>query len=332
MDSDYRKDRNKSDSIPVGEKMEFSHKSVLLKETIESLQVKADGIYLDGTLGGAGHSFEIAKQLNENGHLYGVDQDGDAICAATKRLEPFADRVTVIRNNYRNAVSELKELGVSGVDGILLDLGVSSYQLDTPERGFSYKVDTPLDMRMDTRQSLSAKEIVNEYDEMKLFRVIRDYGEDKFAKNIAKHIVRARNEKPIETTFELNEIIKAAIPAKMRAEGGHPSKRTFQAIRIECNKELDVLSQSLEEMIDFLNPLGRFAVITFHSLEDRIVKNCFRDAQNPCICPPELPICMCGRKSKGTVITRKPILPAEEELLENARAKSAKLRVFEKKK
>lgn len=312
------------------ERMEFAHISVLLNETIDALNVKPNGSYLDGTLGGAGHSSEIAKKLAGDGHLYGVDQDGDAIKAATKRLEPYMDRVTIIRNNYCNAVEELKQRGVTGVDGILLDLGVSSYQLDTAERGFSYKVDTPLDMRMDTRQALSAREIVNDYDEMELFRVIRDYGEDKFAKNIAKHIVRARNEKPIETTFQLNEIIKAAIPAKMRAEGGHPSKRTFQAIRIECNKELEVLENSLDNMIDFLNPGGRLAIITFQSLEDRIVKNSFRKAQNPCTCPPEFPMCVCGKKSRGTVVTRKPILPSEEELASNARSKSAKLRVFEK--
>ena len=310
--------------------MEFNHKSVLLNETIKSLNIRPEGSYLDGTLGGAGHSLEIVKQLSGEGHLYGVDQDGDAIEVATSRLEPYQDRVTIIRSNYCNAVEQLKSRGVSGLDGILLDLGVSSYQLDTEQRGFSYKTDTSLDMRMDTRQSLSAKEIVNEYDEMELFRVIRDYGEDKFAKNIAKHIVRARAEKPIETTFELNEIIKAAIPAKMRAEGGHPSKRTFQALRIECNKELEVLENSLEGMIDFLNPGGRIAIITFQSLEDRIVKNCFRNAQNPCICPPSFPVCVCGRKSKGMVVTRKPILPSEEEMELNSRSKSAKLRVFEK--
>lgn len=310
--------------------MEFHHKSVLLNETIESLKVRPEGSYLDGTLGGAGHSLEIVKKLSGKGHLYGVDQDGDAIEAAAKRLESYQDRVTIIRTNYCNAVEELKHRGVGGLDGILLDLGVSSYQLDSEQRGFSYKTDTSLDMRMDTRQSLSAKEIVNEYDEMELFRVIRDYGEDKFAKNIAKHIVRARAEKPIETTFELNEIIKAAIPAKMRAEGGHPSKRTFQALRIECNKELEVLENSLEYMIDFLNPGGRIAIITFQSLEDRIVKNCFRKAQNPCNCPPDFPVCVCGRKSKGMVVTRKPILPSEEEMELNSRSKSAKLRVFEK--
>ena len=310
--------------------MEFNHKSVLLNETIEALNIRPEGSYLDGTLGGAGHSLEIVKQLSGEGHLYGVDQDGDAIEVATSRLEPYQDRVTIIRSNYCNAVEQLKSNGVSGLDGILLDLGVSSYQLDTEERGFSYKTDTSLDMRMDTRQSLSAKEIVNEYDEMELFRVIRDYGEDKFAKNIAKHIVRARAEKPIETTFELNEIIKAAIPAKMRQEGGHPSKRTFQALRIECNKELEVLENSLEGMIDFLNPGGRIAIITFQSLEDRIVKNCFRKAQTPCTCPPNFPVCVCGKKSKGTVVTRKPILPSEEEMELNSRSKSAKLRVFEK--
>lgn len=310
--------------------MEFNHKSVLLNETIEALNIRPEGSYLDGTLGGAGHSLEIVKQLSGEGHLYGVDQDGDAIEVATSRLEPYQDRVTIIRSNYCNAVEQLKSSGVSGLDGILLDLGVSSYQLDTEERGFSYKTDTSLDMRMDTRQSLSAKEIVNEYDEMELFRVIRDYGEDKFAKNIAKHIVRARAEKPIETTFELNEIIKAAIPAKMRQEGGHPSKRTFQALRIECNKELEVLENSLEGMIDFLNPGGRIAIITFQSLEDRIVKNCFRKAQTPCTCPPNFPVCVCGKKSKGTVVTRKPILPSEEEMELNSRSKSAKLRVFEK--
>lgn len=310
--------------------MEFSHKSVMLNETIEGLSIKPNGIYLDGTLGGAGHSYEIAKQLTDGGHLYGVDQDADAITAATERLAPYADRVTIIRNNYRNAVEELKRLGVTGVDGILLDLGVSSYQLDTAERGFSYKTDTVLDMRMDTRQSLSAKEIVNTYDEMELFRIIRDYGEDKFAKNIAKHIVRARQEKEITTTFELNEIIKAAIPAKMRADGGHPSKRTFQAIRVECNKELEVLTEALEGMLDFLNPGGRFAIITFQSLEDRIVKNMFRNAQNPCTCPPELPMCVCGKVSKGKCVNRKPILASKEELEDNRRSKPAKLRIFEK--
>lgn len=310
--------------------MEFKHYSVMLNETIEGLNIKPDGIYLDGTLGGAGHSSVIASRLSKEGHLYGVDQDEAAIEAAGKRLEPYKDRVTIIRSNYRDAVATLKQMGVDGVDGILLDLGVSSYQLDTVERGFSYKYDTNLDMRMDTRQRLTARDIVNDYPQKELFRIIRDYGEDQFAQNIAKHIVQAREIKPIETTFELNEIIKAAIPMKMRATGGHPSKKTFQAIRIECNHELDVLRDSLDEMIDFLKPGGRIAIITFHSLEDRMVKLAFRDAENPCTCPPEFPVCVCGKKSKGKVITRKPIIPSDEELEENSRAKSSKLRIFER--
>lgn len=310
--------------------MDFAHVSVLLNETIEALDIKSDGIYLDGTLGGGGHSFHIVSKLSEHGHLYGVDQDEAAIMAATERLEPFQDRVTIIRDNYCNAVSRLKMLGIEGVDGILLDLGVSSYQLDTIERGFSYKYDTVLDMRMDNRNAISAMEIINEYPEMELYRIIRDYGEDKFAKNIAKHIAAARSRKPVETTFELNEIIKAAIPAKMRVTGGHPSKKTFQAIRIECNRELEVLKDSLDSMIEYLNPGGRLAIITFHSLEDRIVKSLFRKNENPCTCPPEFPICICGNVSKGRVISRKPILPTEEEIEMNKRSKSAKLRVFEK--
>lgn len=308
--------------------MEFSHKSVLLMECIENLNIKPDGKYMDGTLGGAGHSSEIVKRLDRDGHHYGIDQDGDAIAVASERLKDYSN-VTIIRSNYLNAVNELKARDVRGLDGILLDLGVSSYQLDTPERGFTYNVDTKLDMRMDTRQNLTAEDIVNEYSEMELFRIIRDYGEDKFAKNIAKHICQARSEKRIETTFELNEIIKNSIPAKMRATGGHPSKRTYQAIRIECNRELQVLSESLDEMIDFLNPGGRLCIITFHSLEDRIVKNAFRKAENPCTCPPGLP-CVCGKKPLGKVVSRKPILPSDEELEENSRSKSAKLRVFEK--
>ncbi|MBE5834769.1 MAG: 16S rRNA (cytosine(1402)-N(4))-methyltransferase RsmH [Butyrivibrio sp.] len=311
--------------------MEFKHTSVLLEEVIDNLNIKPNGIYLDGTLGGGGHSFHIAEKLTEGGRLIGTDQDADAIAAATKRLEPFADRVTIIRDNYENAARRVREMGITGVDGILLDLGVSSYQLDNVERGFSYKYDdTPLDMRMDDRQPLSARDIVNDYSEMELFHIIRDYGEDKFAKNIAKHIVAARANGPIETTGQLNEIIKAAIPAKMREKGGHPSKRTYQAIRIACNRELDVLQNSLDGFIDLLNPGGRFCVITFHSLEDRMVKNNFRTNENPCTCPPEFPVCVCGKKSKGKVITRKPILPSEEELEVNSRSKSAKLRVFEK--
>jgi len=309
--------------------MEFRHKSVLLTETIEGLEIKPDGIYVDGTLGGAGHSKEIAKRLSDKGRLVGIDQDADAIATASDRLAPFGDKVAVVRSNYCNMPEVLKSLSIEKVDGILLDLGVSSYQLDTIERGFSYKYDTDLDMRMDRRQSLSAKEIVNEYSEKELFRVIRDYGEEQFAQNIAKHIVLKRKEEPINTTFQLNEIIKASIPAKFRTNG-HPSKKTFQAIRIECNKELDVLKDTLDKMIELLNPGGRICIITFHSLEDRIVKSIFKKNENPCTCPSEFPVCVCGKKPLGKVITRKPILPSEEEMEENSRSKSAKLRVFER--
>ena len=311
--------------------MEFKHYSVMLNETIEQLDIKPDGIYVDGTLGGAGHSSEIVKRLTKGGHLYGIDQDEAAIEAATERLKPFENRVTIIRANYKDAVSILKEKGINAVDGILLDLGVSSYQLDTVERGFTYKYDTDLDMRMDKRQRLTAKDIVNTYSQKDLARIIRDYGEDQFAQNIAKHITEAREFKTIETTFELNEIIKASIPAKFRATGGHPSKRTFQAIRIECNHELDVLRDSIDGMIDFLKPGGRLAIITFHSLEDRIVKTSFKKNEDPCTCPKNFPVCVCGNVSKGSQTTRKPILPSEEELNENSRSKSAKLRVFERK-
>jgi 16S rRNA (cytosine1402-N4)-methyltransferase len=310
--------------------MEFNHTSVLLGETIEALNIKPDGVYMDGTLGGGGHAYEVCKRLGDKGRFYGIDQDEAAIKAAGERLKEFGDKVTIIRNNYCNAKEALREKGVESVDGIVLDLGVSSYQLDTVDRGFTYKYDTPLDMRMDQRQSLTARDIVNDYDEKSLYRIIKDYGEDQFAKNIAKHIVMRRQQKPIETTFELNEIIKAAIPAKMRATGGHPSKRTFQAIRIECNHELDVLKNSLEDMIGMLNPEGRLCIITFHSLEDRIVKNCFRKMENPCTCPPEFPVCVCGKVPLGKATPRKPILPSEEELAVNSRSKSAKLRVFER--
>lgn len=310
--------------------MAFEHKSVLLFETIEGLKIKSDGIYVDGTLGGGGHSAEIAARLENGGRLIGIDQDEAAIEAAGGRLSQFEDKVTIVRDNYQNTKEVLRELGITGIDGMVLDLGVSSYQLDTQKRGFSYRFDTPLDMRMDQRQAKSARDILNGYSEMELYRVIRDYGEEKFAKNIAKHIVRARAEKSIETTGELNEIIRSAIPARMRAEGGHPSKRTFQAVRIECNRELEVLKESIGELIDLLNPGGRLCIITFHSLEDRIVKTEFRQAQNPCTCPPEFPVCVCGKTSKGKVITSKPILPGEEEQKENSRSKSAKLRIFEK--
>lgn len=310
--------------------MEFKHKSVLLKESIEALQIKPDGIYVDGTLGGGGHSYEICRHLSDKGRLIGIDQDAAAIEAAKERLGEFGDKVTIIRSNYCNMVKELKSIGISSADGIILDLGVSSYQLDTAERGFTYREDAPLDMRMDQRQDMTAKDIVNGYSEMELYRIIRDYGEEKFAKNIAKHIVNARQQKEIETTGELIQIIKAAIPMKVRAVGGHPAKKSFQAIRIELNRELEVLRDSLDSMIDFLNDGGRICVITFHSLEDRIVKNNFRKNENPCICPREFPVCVCGRKSKGFVVTRKPIIPGEEELTYNKRAKSSKLRVFER--
>lgn len=308
--------------------MEFKHTSVLLHETIENLHIKPEGIYVDGTLGGGGHAGRIAERLQGSGRLIGIDQDADAIEAAGRRLEPYRERITLIRDNYCHMKEALKQIGIDKVDGIVLDLGVSSFQLDNIERGFSYKYDTKLDMRMDTRQSLSAREIINEYPEADLYRIIRDYGEEQFAKNIAKHIVMARKDKPVETTGQLCEIIKAAIPAKMRATGGHPAKRTFQAVRIECNRELEVLKDSLDRLIDLLNPGGRICVITFHSLEDRIVKSAFRKNENPCTCPPDFPVCVCGQVSKGKVITRKPVLPTKEELAVNKRAGSAKLRVF----
>lgn len=308
---------------------EFKHYSVMLTETIEGLAVKPDGIYVDGTLGGAGHSSVIASKLT-SGRLIGIDQDGDAIEAATKRLEPYKERVTIVRDNYENIPSVLNRLGIEKVNGILLDLGVSSYQLDTAERGFSYMADAPLDMRMDDRMEKTAGDIVNGYSESELFHIIRDYGEDSFAKNIAKHIVQKRAEKPIETTGELVEIIKQSIPAKIRMSGGHPAKKTFQAIRIELNRELQVLSDSLSEMTERLAPGGRLCIITFHSLEDRIVKNAFKKAENPCICPPGLPVCVCGRKPVGKIITKHPIVPGEKELNENSRSASAKLRIFEK--
>lgn len=312
--------------------MEFKHKSVLLKETIENLNIKPDGIYVDGTLGGGGHAYEVCKRLSNRGKFIGIDQDADAIKAATRRLLEFEDKVQIIRSNYCDMREALGEIGISRVDGIVLDLGVSSYQLDDPERGFTYRAeDAPLDMRMDQRQQFTAKELVNTYSEMELYRIIRDYGEDKFAKNIAKHIVAARAKKPLETTGELTEIIKAAIPAKIRMNAGHPAKRTFQAIRIELNKELEVLQNSLEDMIELLNPGGRICIITFHSLEDRIVKSIYRKSENPCTCPSDFPVCVCGKKPLGKVITRKPILPTEEEMEYNPRSKSAKLRVFEKK-
>lgn len=312
--------------------MEFNHTSVLLTETIDNLNIRPDGIYVDGTLGGGGHACEVLRRLSDKGRLIGIDQDADAIAAAGERLREFSDRLTIIRSNYADMKEELARIGITGVDGIVLDLGVSSFQLDTPQRGFTYRVeDAPLDMRMDQRSDISAREIVNDYSEGELYRIIRDYGEDRFAKNIAKHIVAARKSSPIETTGQLNEIIAAAIPKKVAKTGGHPAKRTYQAIRIACNHELDVLRDHLDEMIDLLNPGGRICIITFHSLEDRIVKTIFKTNENPCVCPPDFPVCVCGNVSKGRVITRKPILPTAGEMEKNSRSKSAKLRVFEKK-
>ncbi len=309
---------------------EFSHVPVLLDEVIGGLAIKPDGIYVDGTVGGGGHSYEIASRLRKSGRLICIDRDEEAVKAATARLATFGDKVEVLRGNYLDAVSILKGLGISSADGFLLDLGVSSHQFDDAERGFSYRYDARLDMRMDRRDALSAYEVVNDYTEQELFRIIRDYGEDGFARNIAKHIVRARSVKPIETTCELSEIIKAAIPAKMREGKGHPAKKTFQAIRIEVNHELDILRDSIDSLIDFLNPKGRLCIITFQSLEDRIVKTAFKTAEDPCICPKEFPVCVCGRKPKGRVITRKAITAQKAELEDNNRAHSAKLRIFEK--
>ena len=308
--------------------MDFKHYSVLLPETIEQLHIKEDGIYVDGTLGGGGHSYEIAKRLT-TGRLIGIDQDYDALEAAGERLRPFADRVTLVHSNYEAMVERVHELGIDKVDGILLDLGVSSFQLDTPERGFSYMVeDAPLDMRMDQDNLMTAADIVNDYSEEDLYRIIRDYGEDRFAKNIAKNIVKERQKERITRAGQLNQIIERSIPKKLQVTGGHPAKRTYQAIRIELNRELDVLEQNLDAFIDLLAEDGRICIIT--SLEDRIVKNTFKKNQDPCTCPKDFPVCVCGKKSKGRVITRKPILPSEKELEENTRSRSAKLRVFER--
>jgi len=310
--------------------MEFKHTSVLLEESISNLAIRGKGTYVDGTLGGGGHSLHIAERLTEGGRLIGIDRDEDAIRAASERLALFADKITLIRDNYGNFAEIMKDLQISGTDGILLDLGVSSFQLDTPERGFSYMADAPLDMRMDRQETQTAWDIINGYSEQDLFRIIRDYGEDKFAKNIARHIVKARQDKPIETTGELVRLTQAAIPMKLQKTAGHPAKRTFQAIRIELNQELTILEEVLDDMIDSLNPGGRLCIITFHSLEDRIVKLRFRKAEDPCTCPKDFPVCVCGKVSKGKVITRKPVLPGAEEMRRNPRAKSAKLRVFEK--
>lgn len=310
--------------------MKFEHTSVLLEEVLDNLAIRPDGIYVDGTLGGGGHSYHILERLTAGGRLIGIDQDTDAIAAASERLSEFGGAVTIVHDNYEHIGEVLRDLGIGKVDGILLDLGVSSYQLDNPERGFTYRTDAPLDMRMDRSSSLSAKEIVNTYPEEELTRILREYGEERCAARIASNIVKARSKKPLETTGELSAIVRASIPARMREKGGNPDKRTFQAIRIACNRELDVLRDSLDEMIDLLTPGGRLCVITFHSLEDRIVKNAFKKNENPCTCPPEFPVCVCGKKSKGRVITRKAIAPTARELEVNRRSASAKLRVFEK--
>lgn len=312
-----------------GQEIGFRHKPVLLHEVIEALNIRQDGIYVDGTLGGAGHACEVCRRLSD-GRFVGIDRDADALRAAAERLKefPFA---SVVQSNYSEMKEVLASLGIEKVSGILLDLGVSSYQLDTPERGFSYmEEEAPLDMRMDRRMELTARDIVNGYSEAELFRIIRDYGEDPFAKNIAKHIVRCREKKELVTCGDLNEAIRAAIPMKIQKTLGHPSKRTFQAVRIELNGELKALQETLDGLIDLLEENGRLCIITFHSLEDRIVKSGFKKRENPCECPPGFPVCVCGRKSAGRVVTRKPVLPGEKECEENKRARSAKLRVFER--
>ncbi|MCR3757852.1 16S rRNA (cytosine(1402)-N(4))-methyltransferase RsmH [Clostridium felsineum] len=309
--------------------MEFNHVPVLLEETIENLDIKEDGIYVDCTLGGAGHSSEILKRLSDKGRLIGIDQDKDALKAASERLKDYKN-FTFVHDNFSNIKSILEELRIDKVDGILADLGVSSYQLDEAERGFSYMNDAPLDMRMNRDNEFSAYDVVNVYDEEKLYSVIRNYGEEKFAKRIARFIVEKRSEGPINTTFELVEIIKAAIPAKFRRQGPHPAKRTFQAIRIEVNHELQILNKTIEDAVDKLEDSGRICIITFHSLEDRIIKNKYRELQDPCICPKDIPMCVCGKKPKIKIITRKPIEASSAELEYNPRSRSAKLRVAKK--
>lgn len=309
--------------------MEFKHVSVLLNESIEELDIKKHGIYVDCTLGGAGHSKELLKRLSNSGMLIGIDQDINAINAAKEKLKEFQN-VTYVHDNFKNIANILKQLDVEKVDGIIMDLGVSSYQLDEGERGFSYMKDAPLDMRMDRDNDFSAYDVVNDYSEDEIFRVIKEYGEEKFAKRIANFIVKNRETKPIATTLELVEVIKAAIPARMRREGPHPAKRTFQAIRIEVNGELKILEKAIEDSVLSLKENGRIAIITFHSLEDRIVKNKFRQLENPCTCPKEFPICICNKKPIVKVISRKPIEPSENEVNDNPRSRSAKLRIAEK--
>ena len=309
----------------------FSHVPVLLHETIEALNIKSDGIYLDGTLGGGGHSFEIVKRLGECGRLIGIDRDDEAIRAAGERLKDFSGKVTIIRENYGSVKRIAKELSIKAFDGILLDLGVSSRQLDESERGFSYSDDnSPLDMRMDRREEKTAETILNSYSEGELERIIRLYGEEKFSRQIAANIVKEREKERLKYSGQLNDIIRRSIPEKFRRTGGNPSKRTFQALRIEVNDELSVLSDSIDDMIELLSDRGRLCIITFHSLEDRIVKEAFKRNEDPCICPPDFPVCVCGRRSKGKVLTKKAVLPGQEELATNKRAKSSRLRVFER--
>ncbi len=310
--------------------MEFQHVSVLLEETVEALQIKPDGIYVDGTLGGAGHARQICQRLGDRGRFVGIDQDEEAIAVSTERLREFGEKVSIIKSNYAQMKQVLQDLGIDKADGILLDLGVSSYQLDNAERGFSYMADAPLDMRMDREQTVSARDIVNTYPETELFRIIREYGEERYARSIARNIVRARENKSIETTFQLVDIIRGSMPAKARNGKGHPAKRTFQALRIECNHELEVLRGVLDEMVELLKDHGRLCIITFHSLEDRIVKVSYRRNENPCTCPPDFPVCVCGKKSRGRVVTKKPVVPSEREQKENSRSQSAKMRVFER--
>lgn len=310
--------------------MEFNHISVLLAEVMENLDIKPDGVYVDGTLGGAGHAEEICKRLGEKGRFVGLDQDEEAVAASRERLAVFEDKASIVKSNYVHMKQVLDSQGIHKVDGILLDLGVSSHQLDDAGRGFSYREDAPLDMRMDREQPITAKDIVNRYPEAELARIIYSYGEERYARSIARHIVREREHREIETTGELVDIIRRAMPAKAQNGKGHPAKRTFQAIRIECNQELEVLRQALDDMIDLLRDNGRLCIISFHSLEDRIVKNSFRKAENPCTCPPDFPVCACGKKPRGKVLTKKPILPTEKEMERNSRSKSAKLRVFKR--
>ena len=309
--------------------MEFSHISVLLDESINSLSVKQIGIYVDGTLGGGGHSSRLLTQ-SCGAKLIGIDRDTEALSAAKKRLEPFGDRVTYHHGNYCEIKEILKTYDIDGIDGAILDLGVSSYQLDNGDRGFSYNHNAKLDMRMDQTTGISAYDVVNTYDKYRLARIFSDYGEEKFAMRIAEKIDAFRKIKPVDTTFELAELIKEGIPAAKRREGGHPAKRVFQAIRIEVNNELGVLKQSVEDFFDCLKPGGRLAIITFHSLEDRIVKNCFNDFCKGCTCPPDFPICVCGNKPKGKLVNRKPIIAGDCELSNNSRSSCAKLRVIEK--